>query len=203
MPADHPNKEKQIQRVTVSQTIEQYDTTIIRVRGADDGTTIKLQMAGPDVNATVTTTEELTPNCTAEELRAAIVGFYNDYFGVSPVVYKAFEDLAGAAVLAEDFDGAQHVIVFTIQVHTAISTCTQFNMNAIGWSRAEFEFTYPCDDPLLQSDPPLSGEMYLTCYSTDGNVYATSSMGVCASAGTVQWHLENDCSFLKKKISVS
>jgi hypothetical protein len=37
MPADHPNMEKQIQRLGVSQTIDQYDTTVLRVTNADNG----------------------------------------------------------------------------------------------------------------------------------------------------------------------
>ena len=82
-------------------------------------------MVAPDANATVVNSGPMAVGCTADEMRDAISSFYTEYFGVTPVVTKSFEDSAGVAVLEDNFDPTTHIILYRIQVMTAIGTCTQ------------------------------------------------------------------------------
>ena len=62
------------------------------------------------------------------------------------------------------------------------------------------EFVFSTDVQL--SDPPLSGKYYLKCADTTGTFYATNDIDITSDANRVKSLLENDCSFLKDKISV-
>ena len=98
-------------------------------------------MKAQDVNETLVFSEALPINCTATEMRDGISGFYEEFFGVTPTVTKSYEDVDGFEVLQDDFDvELLHVIVYKIEVRTAISGCTQTTMSVIGWTTAEFAF---------------------------------------------------------------
>lgn len=87
-------------------------------------------MIAPDANATVVWTDPLTLNVTATEMRDALAPYYQDYYSVTPGVEKYFEDVDGNVVATDDFDIAEHFIVYNVTVSSplgAAGTCTQNN----------------------------------------------------------------------------
>jgi hypothetical protein len=110
----------------VHQTIEQYDTSYIRVFGGDyEADVVKITMTGPDTNKTLVNSGELKINATAEEMREAIRPFYDEWFGMWPHVTKYYDNgnmtHVGDTITEsfDNFDPAEHVIVYKIEVRTA------------------------------------------------------------------------------------
>lgn len=68
-------------------------------------------------------------------------------------------------------------------------------------SASIIDIVYPELDRL--SSPPMSGTFYVSCYNIDGNRYDTQDMDISSvTAKSFKKVLEDDCGFLKGKVSV-
>ena len=112
----------------VWQTIENWEVTLIRINGGDlDRDAYKITMIAPDANATQILSEPLTLNATAEEMQAAIEAYYQEYYSVTPVVEKYYEDVNGTVVATDDWVPADHYTVYNVTVRSPIGgpgSCT-------------------------------------------------------------------------------
>ena len=220
-PEGHPFLETQVNRFSVGQTDLLRDTLEIRVTDPDGGT-FALAFLVPH-NDDIWASSEITAGCTADEMYDAIRGYYWNMFRVNPIVTLTTgtveveteetdeADDTGETDGAEDTEDTGEteeaaapigVYVYTVEVPKILTSASvETIMVAPITTQSSVTFVYPSERQL--SSPPISGAFYIDCHHPDGNVYQTRDFGFGINGNRLRRFIEEDCSFLSGKISVS
>ena len=165
--------------------------------GADQGI-FKMAMLKPGTEEYFQS-GEIIAGGDADQLKAAINGFYTSQYKVSPIVTRSFLDSAGDLTTEEA--GNVFTVQYIIETPKALSAASvETIMLLYISSTASVDIVYPIDKQL--SSPPLSGSFIVECFNTDGNNYASREMSISIDAAGFKNVLEADCSFLSGGISV-
>lgn len=124
----------------------------ILVTSPDDGIFMLFFMS--PVDGSFIKSGQITSGCSADEMQAAIKGFYTSVYKKAPLVTLTYRDSYG-----NDVDISNSTLtfyVYTVQVPTALTSASVTNIMLVpltSWSNVQFR--YP--DEVQLSSPPLSG----------------------------------------------
>lgn len=115
----------------------------IWVKSPDEGIII-LAFLNP-ANSNWVKSNQITVGCTADEMKAAIKGFYSGNYGVDPIVTLSYRAVDGETVLEQGEDGIVY-FVYQVEVPTAIARPSVETIMIVPLtSFSTIEFVYPTD----------------------------------------------------------